>query len=140
MIVKRNKVNVTRICGHFFVPGNNHVPDHLVDRLLNDRQFQHELKMGTMTILGSKSMATETDVVIESSGPEPGPEMSVKEMIAVVKSTYDPATLDHFESVDNRKTVQQAIARQRKLIEPPPPKSKAKETDQTEETETESPE
>lgn len=127
MHVQRNKLNVTRICGHFFKPGINHIPDHLIDRLLNDRQFKYELQAGSMTILGSKSSAE-----IDSSGPEPGPEMSVKEMMTIIQKTFDPETLDHFESVDDRKTVRKAIRKQRRLITPPPPEPEEEETEPTE--------
>lgn len=132
MIVKRSGKRVTRICGHFFMPGNNNVPDHLKDRLLNDRQFKHELQNGTMAIVGAKANVTQAEVKVEASGPEPGPDMPYKDMIGVVKNTFDRATLEHFAKIDSRATVQKAITEQLEAIAPPPPKEEEPETESDE--------
>lgn len=128
MEIERNKPNITRIGGFRFVPGVNHVPDKIAEKLIHHPQFKHEIKTGSMAILELKGDYKEDSKAPEDANQEE-PKINAKEMINIIKNTWDIATLDHFAETDKRKSVQAAIENQREEILTAPEEKEPKSKD-----------
>jgi hypothetical protein len=121
MFIQRNSTRVTRICGVFLKPGITEVSDDMRDRFLNDREFKHALKTGVMSIVGATATVTAKAVKIEPTGPEPGPDMPVRELEPLIAKMTDAEALERLAKRDNRATIQRAVVKQLNRLQPPPP-------------------
>lgn len=118
MNISRNKDNVTRICGKFFMPGVNHVDNDLYERLLKDRQFNHEIRSGSMSIVGADATAEAELPPVEEVSTTMH-DFPTKQFIPLIKETVDRETLEFWLEGEERASVIKAINKQLKAIEPP---------------------
>lgn len=121
MIVKRNKANVTIICGRFFYPGVNVIKPEDEKKFEDNETFVSllSIKINGLPIHEIVSEGESTEVVDKKSGKTVKSDlagMNATNAVEVVKDTLDIPTLESWIDTEDRKTVLKAINAQIEVI------------------------
>jgi hypothetical protein len=120
MIVKQTKPFVTYVDDKFFYPGMNTFDDVASAALLANDSFLAKVKAGQLEIIGKDSdpvkkvettSAKAAVVKVSVSG------LAIAAAVKVIEGTFNVAALKDLASVDQRKGIQDAIAKQLRKID-----------------------
>lgn len=120
MIVKQTKPFITYVDDKFFYPGMNSFDDEASAALLANASFMDKVKAGQLEIIGKDSDPVKK--VISSSAKVAVAKVSVSGLsiggaVKVIEGTFNVAALKDLANTDQRKGIQDAIAKQLRRID-----------------------
>jgi hypothetical protein len=115
MIVKQTKPFITYVDDKFFYPGMNTFDAVASAALLTNDSFLDKVKAGLLEIIGKDSdpvKKVETTSAKAAVAKVSVSGLAIAAAVKVIESTFNVATLKDLASVDQRKGIQDAIAKQ----------------------------
>ena len=115
MIVKQTKPFITYVDDKFFYPGMNTFDAVASAALLTNDSFLDKVKAGLLEIIGKDSdpvKKVETTSAKAAVAKVSVSGLAIAAAVKVIESTFNVAALKDLASVDQRKGIQDAIAKQ----------------------------
>lgn len=122
MIVRNTKCFITYIGSQFFYPGMNTISEEQSKILASEPAFQEKIKQGLLQVINQDAQpAAATQPTAVKAAVKIAQKVSISGMSAinavkVIENTFNRDELNRLATMDQRKGVQDAVARQLEKI------------------------